>query len=155
MRRHAGGRAQNAFYLRVHRSSELKPRSLSTALKSFFILIGIVAAVVEKIKRAVELRLCGDAPGVPLSLGQVLSERLSTKDAKAGLAPRLFIIRQERNILMKYHIYKDIGGEWRWSLEAAKGRKIANSGEGYKNKGDCAAAIDLVKGSSIATVHKK
>jgi len=56
---------------------------------------------------------------------------------------------------MKYHIYKDADGEWRWYLEAANGRKIANSGEGYKNRVDCVAAIDLVKGSSSAAVHKE
>lgn len=38
---------------------------------------------------------------------------------------------------MKYTLYKDI------------------SGEGYKNKGDCTAAIELVKGSTVATVHQK
>lgn len=56
---------------------------------------------------------------------------------------------------MKYYLYKDIDGEWRWSLRAANGRKIADSGEGYKNKGDCADAIDLVKGSTVAPVHQK
>lgn len=56
---------------------------------------------------------------------------------------------------MTYVIYKDAAGEYRWHLEAANGKKIANSGEGYKNKGDCQHAIDLVKNSSAATVVEK
>jgi uncharacterized protein len=53
---------------------------------------------------------------------------------------------------MKYVLYKDTQGQWRWYLEAANGKKIANSGEGYYNKQDCLHAIDLVKGSASAPV---
>ncbi len=42
-------------------------------------------------------------------------------------------------------LYKDARGEYRWRLIAANGRKIADSGEGYSNKTDCLAAIQLVK----------
>jgi uncharacterized protein YegP (UPF0339 family) len=56
---------------------------------------------------------------------------------------------------MTYWIYKDAQNEWRWYLEAANNRKIANSGEGYKNESDCQAAILLVKGSKDAPVKKK
>jgi len=55
---------------------------------------------------------------------------------------------------MVYYIYKDAGGQWRWYLEAANNRKIANSGEGYHNKDDCLAAIQLVKSSSAAPVRE-
>ena len=53
---------------------------------------------------------------------------------------------------MKYHLYKDARGEWRWYLIASNGNKIANSGEGYKNKSDCEHAITLVKASATAPV---
>ena len=53
---------------------------------------------------------------------------------------------------MTYCIYKDSAGEWRWYLLAANNRKIATSGEGYRNRADCEAAISLVKGSSFAPV---
>jgi uncharacterized protein YegP (UPF0339 family) len=46
---------------------------------------------------------------------------------------------------MKFVVYKDARGEYRWRLVAANGRKIADSGEGYGNKADCLAAIQLVK----------
>ena len=40
-------------------------------------------------------------------------------------------------------------------MQAANGQELADSGEGYKNKGDCRARIDLVKGSATAPVHEK
>ena len=56
---------------------------------------------------------------------------------------------------MTYWIYKDAQKEWRWYLEAANSRNIADSGEGYKNESDCEAAIALVKSSKDAPVKKK
>jgi uncharacterized protein len=54
---------------------------------------------------------------------------------------------------MKYQLYKDAGGQWRWTLYAANGRKIANSGESYFNKQDAISAIGLVKGSASAPIY--
>lgn len=34
----------------------------------------------------------------------------------------------------KFKIYKDQKGEWRWTLFASNGRKVADSAEGYKTK---------------------
>jgi uncharacterized protein YegP (UPF0339 family) len=48
------------------------------------------------------------------------------------------------NQKMQYVLYKDLNGQWRWYLEAANGRKIANSGEGYHNRADAIAAVYLV-----------
>lgn len=55
---------------------------------------------------------------------------------------------------MSYYVYKDTAGLWRWYLEAANNRKIANSGESYHNKADCLSAIALVKGSAGAPVKE-
>ncbi len=44
-----------------------------------------------------------------------------------------------------FTVYRDTAGEWRWTLTAGNNQKIANSGEGYRNRSDCIAAIDLVK----------
>ncbi|MEX2115245.1 MAG: DUF1508 domain-containing protein [Bacteroidota bacterium] len=55
---------------------------------------------------------------------------------------------------MKYTMYKDNAGHWRWRLTAANNRTIADSGESYHNKTDCLAAIGLVKSSSNAPVHE-
>ena len=54
---------------------------------------------------------------------------------------------------MVFNCYKDVRGEWRWRLKADNGEIIA-SGESYKNKQDCLHVIDLVKGSSDATVKE-
>lgn len=45
-------------------------------------------------------------------------------------------------------IYIDSRGEYRWKIEAANGRIIADSGEGYRNYTDCNHAIGLVKGTT-------
>ena len=52
---------------------------------------------------------------------------------------------------MKFFLYKDGNNQWRWNLEAANGKKIANSGEGYFNKDDCLHAIELVMDTSRQT----
>lgn len=55
---------------------------------------------------------------------------------------------------MWYYLYKDIASYWRWTLYAANNRKIADSAEGYWNKADCVAGINLVKGSGSAPVKE-
>ena len=54
---------------------------------------------------------------------------------------------------MHFSVYQDRAGEWRWTLYAANNRKIANSGEGCKNKSDCESAIKLVKSAAEAQVR--
>lgn len=51
-----------------------------------------------------------------------------------------------------FQIFKDTKGEWRWRLVAANGKQIATSGEGYKSKAKCAAAIELVRKAANAPV---
>ena len=53
---------------------------------------------------------------------------------------------------MRYSVYLDNQGYWRWTLYAANHRIIADSGEGYHNQTDCLAGIDLVKASYDAPV---
>jgi uncharacterized protein len=50
---------------------------------------------------------------------------------------------------MKFHIYKDSTGEWRWRLKAANGKIVADSGEGYPSKQSCRNGIDLVKAAMV------
>ena len=49
---------------------------------------------------------------------------------------------------MKFHVYKDTKGEWRWRLKAANGKVVADSAEGYSSKQGCLNGIDLVKGTT-------
>ena len=53
---------------------------------------------------------------------------------------------------MRYNLYTDSAGYYRWRLYAANNRIIADSGEGYINRSDCVSAIDLVKASYSAPV---
>jgi uncharacterized protein len=52
---------------------------------------------------------------------------------------------------MYFTLFRDAADEWRWTLHASNHRKIADSGEGYVNKADAVAGIDLVKSASAAT----
>ena len=52
---------------------------------------------------------------------------------------------------MFFYLYKDRQNQWRWTLYAANNRKIADSAEGYYNKQDALAGINLVKGTSTFT----
>ena len=54
---------------------------------------------------------------------------------------------------MRYVLYIDIGGYWRWRLVADDNRTLADSGNGYLDKADCLAAIELVKKSGTAPVY--
>lgn len=50
----------------------------------------------------------------------------------------------------KVLIYKDAGGDWRWSAVSANGRKVADSGEGYRNRSyTLKMARDLYPGAEI------
>ena len=53
---------------------------------------------------------------------------------------------------MRFIIYRDAGGEWRWRLRASNNKIIATSGEGYINRVDCEGAINLVKSAYNAPV---
>lgn len=40
---------------------------------------------------------------------------------------------------MRVHVYRDRRREWRWTLFATNGRKVACSGEGYLRRSHCSA----------------
>lgn len=54
-----------------------------------------------------------------------------------------------------FHVYKDKAGEWRWHLKAANGRIIAESGEGYNDRGGCIHSIELVRSLNKAPVKEE
>jgi uncharacterized protein YegP (UPF0339 family) len=53
---------------------------------------------------------------------------------------------------MRYEIYKDHTGDWRWRLRAQNGNVIAESGEGYRHRPDCENGIRLTQNSAQAPV---
>lgn len=56
---------------------------------------------------------------------------------------------------MTYYIRRDAIGQWRWRLRAANHRIVAESGEAYRNRDDCIAAIALVKGSTTSPIREE
>jgi uncharacterized protein YegP (UPF0339 family) len=40
-------------------------------------------------------------------------------------------------LLPLVEVYEDAAGEWRWRAKADNGETVADSGEGYINRGDC------------------
>ncbi len=52
---------------------------------------------------------------------------------------------------MKYFVFKDRAGEYRWNLKARNGQIVADSSEGYFNKADALHGIDLVKSTGATT----
>ncbi len=47
--------------------------------------------------------------------------------------------------MAQFQVYTDTQGEYRWRLRADNNQVIATSGEGYVDRSDCEAGIDLVK----------
>jgi uncharacterized protein YegP (UPF0339 family) len=55
---------------------------------------------------------------------------------------------------LRFEMYKDTRGEFRWRLKARNGKVIA-TGEGYKAKADCRTAIEVIqRGASTASVEE-
>lgn len=50
---------------------------------------------------------------------------------------------------MKFNIYKDAKGLWRWQLLARNGRILADSGEGYARK----AHVSSIVGKVITSIE--
>jgi uncharacterized protein YegP (UPF0339 family) len=53
--------------------------------------------------------------------------------------------------MMRFAVYKDNAGEWRWRLLGANNHRVAESSEGYKNQSDCIDIIKVIKGA-VASV---
>jgi uncharacterized protein len=53
---------------------------------------------------------------------------------------------------MQFHIYQDLQYEWRWQLSDEEGRKLAESGNSYRDKSDCLQAIVQVQSCEHAVV---
>lgn len=53
---------------------------------------------------------------------------------------------------MQFIVFKDKAGHWRWQLQSANSKIIADSGEGYINKADCLHGVSLVKSAHSSPV---
>jgi uncharacterized protein YegP (UPF0339 family) len=52
---------------------------------------------------------------------------------------------EEKKARATFEVYRDKAGEYRWRLRATNKQVLATSGEGYKEKRSCLAAIESVK----------
>ena len=50
----------------------------------------------------------------------------------------------EKDSTMRFVIFKDTVGKYRWHLQDANNRILADSGQGYKDKLSCRHAIHLI-----------
>lgn len=53
---------------------------------------------------------------------------------------------------MRFELYRDGIGQWRWRMRVQNGNVIADSGEGYARREDCEHGIALVKQSAEAAI---
>lgn len=53
---------------------------------------------------------------------------------------------------MRFQIYKDKKGEFRWRLRASNGKIVADSGEGYSDENACRHAIGAIRGGAAMAV---
>jgi uncharacterized protein YegP (UPF0339 family) len=53
---------------------------------------------------------------------------------------------------MRFELYRDHAGQWRWRLRHRNGNVIADSAEAYEHRSDAEHGIMLVKGSAEAEV---
>jgi len=53
---------------------------------------------------------------------------------------------------VRFEIYKDSRGRFRWRLKAANNRVIASASEGYVAKADCRNAIEFVRREAAAAI---
>jgi uncharacterized protein YegP (UPF0339 family) len=87
-----------------------------------------------------------------------ISRRTALTTAVAALATALVdppVALASQRSSLKFEIYRDSKGGFRWRLKAANGRVIATSGEGYKAKADCKNAIESIKrGAATAAVEE-
>lgn len=51
---------------------------------------------------------------------------------------------------LRFEIFRDIAGEYRYRIRASNGNIIGTSGEGYKAKADCRHAVDLIQAGAAA-----
>ncbi len=57
---------------------------------------------------------------------------------------------------MKFVIYKDSGGNYRWRLVAGNGQTVASSGEAFDSKSNARRAAENVKeNAGSATIEDK
>jgi uncharacterized protein YegP (UPF0339 family) len=53
---------------------------------------------------------------------------------------------------MKFEIYEDKRGEYRWRLIATNAKILADSGEGYNDVNECKIAVERIRGGAAQAI---
>ena len=61
-------------------------------------------------------------------------------------------VAERESAEIRFEVYKDSRGRFRWQLLAANNKVIATSGQGYVAKADCKAGIELVQREAAAAI---
>jgi len=73
------------------------------------------------------------------------------RDCKAAIDR----IKKDAATKLTFETYEDAKQQYRWRLKSTNGQTIATSGQGYKDKRDCAGAIEAIKkGAESARVEE-
>jgi uncharacterized protein YegP (UPF0339 family) len=56
---------------------------------------------------------------------------------------------------MRFRVYQDAAGGWRWRLVAGNGRIVADSAEAYTRKGDATRALETVVADVLVMVPEE
>jgi uncharacterized protein len=81
--------------------------------------------------------------------------RLARFDIRPQIPKRLLIDRpnpSNRAEGMRFEVYADAQGQYRWRLKSPNGQTLAVSADGYPNKASAVRSIDLVRRSTAASV---
>lgn len=56
----------------------------------------------------------------------------------------------------KYEVWRDRGGQWRWTLKSSNGRVLADSAEGYRKRSEVRAAVQkIIDGATTVQVVER
>lgn len=102
------------------------------------------ATLYKDVKGEVRWKLTHQNGNIVADSGEGYKNHLDCKVAFTNLAAGLGTSRYNATI------YKDVKGEVRWKLTHENGNVVADSGEGYKNLGDCATSLgNIAKALSV------
>jgi uncharacterized protein YegP (UPF0339 family) len=65
------------------------------------------------------------------------------------------ISRRTPKRALRFFVYRDENGDWRWTLVAVNGEALAVSSESYKNRADLDHAIDLIRGGAAVSIVRE
>ncbi len=89
------------------------------------------------------------------SNGQIIATSGQGYKDKRDCKSAIDRIKKDAATKLTFETYQDAMQQYRWRLKSTNGQNIATSGQGYKDKRDCANAIETIKkGAESARVEE-